>query len=469
MRFSPQLVRVMVVTTMGTFMAFLDATIVNLALQPLSISMHSSLDTIQWLVTAYLLALAALLPASGWLAARFGAKNVYMLSVAFFTLASLACGFADSAGQLIVFRVIQGAAAGVSVPVAQMLLIRASGPKLMARVMSVTGIPTILAPVIGPTIGGLLLQHVGWESIFFLNVPIGLLTIVLSMRMLPSDAKQDAGRLDIVGLLLIVLGSVALTYGFAEIGNQGQVSSIMPVLWTVLGAALFVAFVIYALRAANPLVDLRLFTNRVYSAGALTSFFLGAAVFGASILLPLYFQIVRHEGPVNTGLLLISQGVGVAIAIWRSSRFIDKLGSGKTTLIGGLISIVATIPFLFLQNDTSYWFLCVFMFIRGIGVGGTAVPVTTAIYRAISPAKIGDATVQLNVLQRIGGSLSTALFVVVLESQLRHAGNSAGQAAGFGVAFWWVLAIAVGATLPTLMLVAAERKAARATVASVTT
>ncbi|WP_158226949.1 MDR family MFS transporter [Amycolatopsis vastitatis] len=466
MSFSPALKRVMVVTTLGTFMAFLDTTIVNLALHPLSVSMHASLDTIQWLVTAYLLALAAFLPATSWLAGRFGAKNMYVVSIALFTLASLACGLADSAAQLIAFRVVQGATAGIAVPVAQMLLVRTSGPKLMARAMSMTGVPTILAPVIGPTIGGLLLEHAGWEWIFYLNVPIGVLTVVLSLRLLPRDTREDTGRLDVTGLLLIIAGGVALTYGLAEIGRQGRVSSSAPLIWCVVGLVLVTSFTVYALRARKPLVDLRLFKLPVYAAGALTSFCLGAAVFGASILLPLYFQIVRHEGAVVTGLLLIAQGIGVAIAIWRSARLIDKLGSGLTALIGGTISIVATIPFAFIGAHTPYWYLCLLMFVRGLGVGGTTVPATTAIYRAIPPAKIGDATVQLNVLQRFGGSLATAVFIVVLQSQLTGAADPVRQAAGFGTAFWWVVAIAVGCTLPTFLLVSAERKAARAPAAA---
>ncbi|GII62303.1 MFS transporter [Sphaerisporangium krabiense] len=449
------------VTTLGGFLALLDSTIVNVALRSLSISMQAPLATIQWLVTAYLLALAAVLPASGWLAGRFGAKNIYILAVTLFTASSLACALSGTAGQLIAFRAVQGAAAGIAVPVAQMITVREAGPRLMARVMSVSGVPTILAPIIGPTIGGLLLRHAGWQWIFLINIPIGLITVGMSFRLLPRDDHEEAGRLDVLGLLVIAAGGVAVTYGLAQIGRAGQVGSSV-VIWTVVGLALVALFVIYALRAANPLADLRLFKNRVYAAASVTGLCLGAAVYGAIILMPLYFQIVRHEDAVATGLLLIPQGTGVAVALWYGARLIDRLGSGRTALIGGLISVVATIPFVFIEADTSYWYLGAAMVVRGFGVGAIAIPATAAVYRAVPPASIKDATVQLNVVQRIGGSLSTALFAVVLQTRLDAATTPAGQAGAFGVAFWWVLGIAVGATVPTLLLVSAERRAARA-------
>ncbi|WP_052682316.1 DHA2 family efflux MFS transporter permease subunit [Saccharothrix sp. ST-888] len=457
MPFSPALRRVLIVTTLGSFLAFLDSSIVNVALRSLSERFDTPLSSIQWTVTAYLLALAAVLPVSGWAAARFGAKRMYALAIGVFTLGSLACGLSDSIGELIAFRAVQGAAAAVAAPVAQMIAVRAAGPERLAKVMSVTGVPTILAPILGPAVGGLLLDHAGWRWIFLINVPIGALIVVLALRLLERDEATGAGRLDLPGFLLLALGCVGLTYGLNEFGAGSDFVSRQVLPWTVGGVLLLGIFVVHALRAPAPLTDLRLYRNARYTAASVANFFLGAALFGAVILMPLYFQIVRHESPVATGLLLIPQSIGVAIAVGSGSRFVQSLGIGRAVLLGGLVSTVATLPFVLIGAHTSYWLLGAVMVVRGFGVGATMVPVMTAAFRVIPPTAIADATVQTNVLQRIGGSLSTAILAAVLQSRLDTATTSAQQAAGFGTAFWWVLAIGVCATAPAFLLLKAER------------
>ncbi|WP_063763617.1 DHA2 family efflux MFS transporter permease subunit [Streptomyces sp. NRRL S-646] len=462
LRFPPALRRVLLVTVLGSVMSYLDATVVNVALRSLSDSMDTSLATIQWLVTAYLLGLAAVIPVSGWAAARFGAKRIYVLSLSAFTLASLACGLAGNVGELIAFRAVQGAAGGLALPVAQMITVRLAGPERIARVMSVSGVPTLLAPVFGPVLGGLLVEHAGWEWIFYINVPIGLLTVALAQWLVPADAAQQAGKLDVPGLVTMSLGFAVLTYGLAEIGTTARVLSAQVLVTVIAGLALISVFVLRALRTERPLVDVRLFGNRLYSAAQLTNVCLGSAVFGSVILMPLYFQMVRGEDPVATGLLLIPQGIGAGFAMMVSARLVDKLGSGLTAFLGGVVSTVATLPFLVIEADSSYWFLGAAMLARGFGIGACAIPATTAAYRVIPPGKVNDATVQIGILQRVGGSTGTALFAVVLQNALDSAGAPAARASAFGTAFWWVLAAAVLATLPTLLLTSAERRANRA-------
>ncbi|QLJ03662.1 DHA2 family efflux MFS transporter permease subunit [Streptomyces sp. NEAU-sy36] len=456
MPFSPALRRVLIVTTLGSFLAFLDSSIVNVALHSLSDRFDTTLSTIQWTVTAYLLALAAVLPVSGWAAARFGAKRMYALSIGAFTLGSLACGLSHSIGELIAFRAVQGAAAAVAAPVAQMIAVRAAGPERLAKVMSVAGVPTILAPILGPAVGGLLLDHAGWRWIFLINVPIGALIVVLALRLLEPDEATEAGRLDLLGFLMLALGCVGLTYGLNEFGTRGDFATWHVLPWVVGGVLLLAAFVIYGLRATVPLTDLRLYRNARYTAASVANFFLGAVLFGSVILMPLYFQIVRHESPVATGMLLIPQSIGVAIAVGSGSKFVESLGIGRAALLGGLVSTVGTLPFVLVGAHTSYWLLGVVMVLRGFGIGATMVPVMAAAFRVIPPTAIADATVQTNVLQRIGGSLSTAILAAVLQSRLDSATTPAQQAAGFGTAFWGVLAIGLCATAPAFLLLKAE-------------
>jgi EmrB/QacA subfamily drug resistance transporter len=463
--FTPALRRLLVVTTISMFMALLDSTIVNVALRDLTTAMHADLPTIQWLVTSYLLAMAAMIPVSAWLATRLGARRVLLFSIGLFTAASLACGLSDTVGWLIVFRSIQGVA-GIAVPVGSMMVMREAGAALIPRVMTVTSVPIVLAPVFGPTIGGLLLDSVGWRWIFLVNVPVGIIDVLLGFWLIPRSEGRPVPRPDLPELFGIVGGSVALTYGLAEIGRDGTILPFRAVAGLVLGVLLIAGFVRLSLRSEKPLMDIRLFANRIYSAASITNFAVGALVFGAIIVMPLYFQVVRGQDAVSTGLLLIPQGVGVAIGMQVASRLVDRIGGGVVCLVGAVLCLVSTVPFLLLTDHTSYWLIGASMVVRGIGIGGTMMPAMAVAYRAIPRERVQDGTVQLNIGQRIGGSIGTAALTVVLQRQLEGARTPAEQAAGFGHAFVWVLAITALATAPAVLLAWTERRAAPVPVAA---
>jgi EmrB/QacA subfamily drug resistance transporter len=329
----------------------------------------------------------------------------------------------------------------------------------MARVMSAVGIPMFLAPVIGPTIGGLLIEHAGWQWIFYVNVPIGAAATILAIWLLPRDPARQSGTLDFPGLLLVSVATTGITYGLAEIGATGDPGTARVLVTMLGGMVLLAVFVIRALRIQQPLLDLRLFRNRVFTAASLTTLSLGAAMFGGMILMPLYYQIVRGEDTVSTGLLLAPQGIGATVALALSARATDRLGAGLTSLIGGTISILATLPFVLLSAHSSYLILSTTMLVRGFGIGMSAMPAMTAAFRALDPSKINDATPQLNILQRVGGSLGTAILAVVLQRHLHPASQPTAQAKAFGATFWWVLAMTVIATLPTILLIHSERRA----------
>jgi EmrB/QacA subfamily drug resistance transporter len=459
-RIDAEVWRIATVLILGSIMSVLDTTIVNVALDSLTRDLHTSLDNVQWVVSAYLLSLAAVIPMTGWSARRFGAKRVYLVSIVLFTLGSALCGLASSVGQLIVFRVIQGVGGGIIMPVGQMILVKASGPRNLARVMGAYSVPVVLAPVFGPTLGGLLLDTVGWRWIFFVNVPIGVLALVAGARRLRSDPPEEAGPFDLLGLALVAIGLVALTYGLAEVGSPGNALEhvVLPLL---MGAILVAMFVARSLRTPQPLLDMRLYANKAFSAASVTTFCLGAALFGGMILMPLYFQTVRHEDALLTGLLLVPRGVGGALAGWVSGHMTDRVGAGVTAAVGGVISLVFTVPFVLIGAHTPFVVICAFMSLQGFGMGLTFTPVMTAAFRALRPDQVNDASPQLNIIMRVGGSISTAILTVVLQQHLIRAGRSASaQAGAFGTTFWWVLGFTAVAVISTFALMAIERRQA---------
>src|SRR3954454_8950069 len=205
-------------------MSILDTTIVNVALDTLRRDLGATIAQIQWVVTGYMLALAAGIPVTGWAARRVGAKRVYVVSLIVFTAGSALCGLASSTEELIAFRVLQGIGGGMILPIGQMMMADAAGPKRMGRVMSIVAVPAMLAPILGPTIGGLIVDNASWRWIFFVNVPIGLIAVALAARILPSVERERPEPLDGVGLALMATGLPLLTYGLAEIAGSGGVS-----------------------------------------------------------------------------------------------------------------------------------------------------------------------------------------------------------------------------------------------------
>ncbi len=461
--------RISAVVIVGSIMSILDTTIVNVALATLSRELHSTISQIQWVVTGYMLALAAVIPVTGWAARRFGAKQVYLVSVVLFTAGSALCGLASSTTELVVFRVLQGIGGGMILPVGQLMMAEAAGPARMGRVMSVVAVPAMLAPILGPTLGGLILDNASWRWIFFVNLPIGILAVIAALRVLPRVARQPADPLDVRGLLLMATGLPLLTYGLAEIGQTGGFTSVKVIVPCLLGIALIAVFAVHALRARFPLLDLRLYRRPTFSAASLTMFCLGAALFGGMILLPLYWQDVRHESVVDTGLLTAPQGLGAALVMPIAGRLTDRRGGGALALFGVSLTAVATIPFGLIGAHTSIVWLSVAMFVRGVGIGFGFMPAMSAAFASLKRSELADATPQLNVLQRVGGSIGTAVLAVVLQRALAGAHTLPAAASAYGTAFWAAALLSALGIVPTIVLMRAERSARarkRAAVAS---
>lgn len=468
-RITPELWWLSAIMALGGFASLLDSTIINVAIGPLATVFQSQLSTVQWVVTGYLLALCATIPLSGWAAERFGAKQTIIISQVVFLLGSLLSGLAWSASSLIVFRVIQGIGGGLVAPVGQALLAQAAGPKRLGRLMAIVSIPAMFAPVVGPSLGGVLVDHLSWRWIFFINVPLCLASIVLTVMKVDNVvAPSRASKLDFLGLALLMPGLTAFLYGLSEAGSGGGFGGAKALSGLLVGGVLLVAFALYSLRARlTPLLDLRLFGGRNFRYGTLASILLSMAMFGAMIPLPLYFQMVHGTSVLRSALLLLPQSAGYFTAIVLMARLTARLGTRNLTVLGVVLGVIGTIPYATIGAHPNELFLSGAMVVRGFGFGASMLPAMTIAYIGLSSEVVPRATSAFNVFQRVGASLGTAVLAVVLQQQVKdhlptgvqkltqvQPGSDIAQslASSFGASFWWALMITALALVPSLFL-----------------
>ncbi len=469
----PALRRLATVTVLGSIMSILDTTIVAVALDVLGRDFKVSISTIQWVTTGYLLALAMVIPVSGWAVDRFGAKRIWVISVSLFMTGSVLCGLAWSAPALIMFRVLQGLGGGMILPVGQSIVARAAGPQRMGRVMSVIGVPTVLGPVLGPVVGGLIVSNTSWRWIFYVNVPIGIIALALSWRWLPRDDERKEHSFDLRGFLLLSPGLTLFVYALSEVGSNGGFSSPAVIASFIASVVLLIAFVwngVHRKDASKTLLDLRLFRFRTYTIANLSIFVLGAMLFGSMFLLPLYYQVVRGQSALVAGLLMAPQGLGAALVMRRAGAVTDRVGPRRVAPAGVVLLILGSLPFAFVTSHSTEGLLAVSLFVRGIGLGLSMMPMVAAGYTELAQGDVPRASTTINISRQVGGSIGTALLAVVLqrhiESSVRGAKSglslasvahvpaaiSAELGAAFGSTFWWVVGIAALLLIPTCFL-----------------
>ncbi|MFC8825206.1 DHA2 family efflux MFS transporter permease subunit [Streptomyces sp. NPDC057137] len=453
------------IMALGGFASLLDATIVNIAVGTLGTAFDAPLATVQWVVTGYLLALCGAIPLSGWAAERFGAKQVLIFAQLVFTVGSLLSGLAWSAESLIVFRIVQGIGGGLAVTVGQALVAQAAGPKRLGRLMAVLSVPMLLAPVVGPSLGGVLIDRLDWRWIFFINVPLGLLTVLLIAARVDNVMAPSSPKLDVVGLLLLPPGLAALLYGLSEAGSDGGFAGGRVIGGLVVGVVLLGAFCVHALRTRTaPMLDLRLFRDRDFASGAVAGVLLSAAMFGAMIPLPLYFQVVRGESVLRSALLLLPQSIGYLLAVAVVAPLTARIGARRLTLIAIPLAVLGTVPFALLGagagagagsgdgGGPAPLLLGAAMVVRGFGFGASMLPTMTAAYTGMAATALPQATSAFTILQRIGASVGTAVLAVVLQQASGASGDGLRAADAFGTSFWWALSITVLALVPSAFL-----------------
>jgi EmrB/QacA subfamily drug resistance transporter len=464
-----RLTLISVVLVLGAIASILDTTIVNVALDHLHEVFGASVADTQWVVTAYLLALAGVIPLTAWASERFGSRRMWMTAVAVFLGGSVLCGLSWSLPSLIAFRVLQGIGGGMILPITVTLLTQAAGPARIGRAMAAIALPGQLGPILGPVIGGAIVDSVGWNWLFFVNVPVCLAALALAPSLLPAGVRSPGHPLDWRGFLLLTPGLIVLAYGISQAGGPDGFGATDAWLPMVAGAAFIGCFAVYSLlvRRRTPLIDVRLFARRSFGLASVMTFVAGFSSYAAMLLLPLFYQVARGESAFATGLLLIPQGVGTMLFIVFMGR-LTKVFGHRTVVIGGVVlTMIGLLPFVFAGASGNEVLLLAGQFVRGVGMGASTVPIMTLAFASLEAPEVPRASAAFNIVQRVGAPFGTTVVAVLLASYLAGAGTPAAVSGAFNASFIWVIAfslvpLVLGFFLPKLRTPATPAAAAPA-------
>jgi EmrB/QacA subfamily drug resistance transporter len=451
----PAFIKLAVILLVGVVMVVFDTTIVSVAIDTLARSLRTSVSAAQWTISGYVLALGMVVPVAGWASERFGAKQTWIGALAWFMVGSILSSVAWNIDALIAFRVLQGVGGGLLLPILQNLLVEAAGGRKLGRIMALVSLPVLFGPIVGPVIGGLIVSHLSWRWIFWVNVPFSITGLALAWRGLQPSVPRKGAYLDVTGLVLLSPGIAAILYAITEVGIKAGFDHTIVIAPLAIGVALLGAFALHAFRTRRPpLVDLRLFKVRSFSASTASIFLSGFGVYGALLLLPLYYQQVRGQSALYAGLLLAPQGLGMLLTRSKAGTLTDRIGARPVALAGVLLTMAGTVAYTQVGVHTSEILLGLSLVVRGAGLGAVTIPVMAAAYLGLRPGQVPHASSVIRIAQQVGGSFGTAILAMILSTQLRtyHAAGLAGQATAFGTAFWWSLGFTAIAIIPALAL-----------------
>ncbi|GAC02411.1 putative drug resistance transporter [Gordonia namibiensis NBRC 108229] len=405
------------VLALGTLMVMLDVTVTVVAIPRFAESFDTPLSTAQWVTTAYTLALVAVMPTSAWTIRRFGAKRVYLTALTVFVLGSALAGLAWNIQSLIVFRAVQGFGGGFLQPVGMTIALGLVDERHRGQLMGWLGIPLLVGPVLGPTAGGLLVDHVGWRSLFLINVPVGLLAITLAARLFPRAAGAATETLDWAALLCLAPGGALMVYGLAQAGDAGEPFDAKVVVPAATGLVLLTVFVVRTLRSPRPLLDLRLLRKRSLATGSGAMLLVAGAYFGSMMVGPIYIQAVRGDSATTAGMIMIAQALTTGVVAQVASRLVDRTDPRRVVWFGISATIVAmTLMTTVLDYDTPYPILIGIGVVMGLGIGSTFMPLMTAALRGVDGPGTGSGTTILTTGNQFASAIGAALAATILTS-----------------------------------------------------
>ena len=411
---------VAMVVVLGVFMSILDQTIVNIAIPRLQTAFGADIHSVQWVLTAYILTQGVITPTAAYFSDTFGIKRFYIFSLAAFTIGSALCGIAWSLPVLIFFRVIQGAGGAALFPLSITLLFRAFPPQERGMAMGFFGIPALLAPALGPTLGGYIVTFAGWQLIFYINLPIGIIAIILSLILLENSQPDRTTRFDFLGFLFATVGLATLLYALSDASTDGWTST--PVLSSLLiGSISLAAFIVYDIMLANrggqPLLDLRLFLNGPFRTGMIANLFVIFSLFGGLFLFPIYLQNIRGLSAFQAGLILLPQALASMVTVIIGGRLVDRLGVRAIMIPGLLILVLATWQLTFITVYSPYWWIQTMLILRGLALGLTVQQLTVASLSEIGPRQLAQASSLSTVIRAVSSSLGIAVLATLVQTQ----------------------------------------------------
>ena len=402
---------------LAIFMDILDVTIVNVSLFNISKDFHASLPSTTWIVLGYSLSLAVWIPVSGWVGDRFGTRRTFIFALCMFVLASVLCSEAKSISQLIAFRVFQGVGGGMLTPTGTALLFRAFPPAMRAKASAILAIPTVLAPAAGPVLGGLLTDTVGWRWIFRVNLPIGVLALVVAVFGLKKDDVSTKRPFDLPGLVLTLLGFPALVYVLERGSEDGWLSGRILLAGAV-GVVSLVGLVWWSNRTPTPMLDLRLLRERLFGVTNLVSFVSSMAFLGVVFVLPQFLQRVAGYSALKSGLTTFPQALGVIVTSRLAGKLYVRMGPRKLMFLAYFGMAVFSIGFMLVTVHTDPWAIRILMFIRGLLLAFAFIPLQAASYAKISPEATGRASAIFSTQRQLGGAVGVAVLSTVLASTI---------------------------------------------------
>ncbi|MDR3189644.1 MAG: multidrug efflux MFS transporter [Lactobacillaceae bacterium] len=407
------------VLVLGALAPMLDATMANIAINHLATDFKSGVDLIQWVITGYVLAMAVAVPFSGWLIDRFNGKTIYIAGELIFLLGSLGSAMAPNLNWLIGARLLQGFGSGIVIPLLTTLLMTMAG-KNAGKLMSTVGLPMVLGPILGPVIGAVIIQNWSWRYIFWVNIPVVIIAVIIIMKMLPSfPARNKAAKLDFIGVGLLASASSFIMYGVTQAAKAADIFNHDTLLYGGVGFGLLALYVIWALvRKTKAVMPLNLFKHKSFAASSIGLLLGGLMINGPMLILPLYLQNGRNMSVIAAGLTLIPQGIGMLIARPMIGKLIDQIGARYVTLVSLVFTVVGTIPFAYFDSKTSMVWIAAALLVRGIGVGGVFMPLMTDAYTGLEKDQIAQATIGTRITQNIGGSFGSAILATVMANSL---------------------------------------------------